>query len=103
MTDRAGYQHLYKTKRWQRLRAHQLAKHPYCQCPHHVDCKVPAVVVDHKKPHRGDARLFFDPNNLQSMTKSCHDSVKQKFEKSGYWPGCDVLGMPVDPHHPWNN
>lgn len=39
-----------------------------------------AAVVDHIKPHRGDEALFFDPDNLQSLCKSCHDSTKQRME-----------------------
>jgi 5-methylcytosine-specific restriction protein A len=30
-------------------------------------------VVDHRIPHRGDKRLFWDQSNWQSMSKTCHD------------------------------
>lgn len=39
-----------------------------------------ATTVDHIKPHKGDERLFFDPDNLQSLCKCCHDSAKQREE-----------------------
>ncbi|MDD4570646.1 MAG: HNH endonuclease signature motif containing protein [Tepidanaerobacteraceae bacterium] len=38
----------------------------------------PATVVDHIKPHKGDVKLFFDINNLQSLCKTCHDRKTAK-------------------------
>ena len=63
-----------------------------------------ATVADHKVPHRGDSRLFWNPDNLQSMTKPCHDSLKQSEEKggSGFLRGCDVDGNPLSSEHPWS-
>ena len=99
---RKATQRLYKTKRWQRLRARQLKLHPYCQCPHHKGQKVLANVVDHIKPHRGDPRLFWNPANLQSMTKHCHDKYKQSQERGGAgFQGCNEQGDPLDPDHHW--
>ena len=40
-----------------------------------------ASVVDHIVPHRGDESLFKDPNNLQSLCKPCHDSLKAREER----------------------
>jgi 5-methylcytosine-specific restriction protein A len=50
-----------------------LARNPLC-----VQCMkkrriVAATVTDHIVPHKGDPALFWDPNNWQSMCKSCHD------------------------------
>jgi len=59
----------YDTSRWKRLRAAYLVQHPLCEC----GCLRPATVVDHKQPHNGDATLAFDWDNLQAMTKPCHD------------------------------
>jgi 5-methylcytosine-specific restriction endonuclease McrA len=39
-------------------------------------------VVDHKIPHNGDARLFWDPDNLQTVSKAWHDSEKQRQDKA---------------------
>jgi 5-methylcytosine-specific restriction enzyme A len=60
-------------------------------------------VVDHKLPHRGDSKLFFDASNLQSLAKQCHDSWKQALERSGtdVIQGCDERGLPLDPKHHW--
>jgi len=100
---RHEYQYLYKTKQWQRLRAEQLRKYPYCQCPHHKEKKELAAVVDHISPHKGNRRLFFDRNNLQSMTKTCHDAFKQSQERggAGFDKGCDEMGQPLNKEHSW--
>lgn len=39
--------------------------------------------MDHKIPHRGDAALFWDPNNWQAMSKPCHDR-KTALEDGGF-------------------
>lgn len=63
---------------------------------------VGATVVDHIKPHKGDEKIFFDANNLQSLCKPCHDSHKAKQENSGVLVGNDTKGIPLDPQHHWN-
>jgi 5-methylcytosine-specific restriction protein A len=52
---------------WRRYRAEYLAAHPTCR-----KCGKPATVVDHIKPHRGDQRLFWDPENHQPLDAGCH-------------------------------
>ena len=44
-------------------------------------------VVNHKRPHRGDAILFWDIDNLEVVTKAVHDSVVQSEENkaAGRW------------------
>lgn len=97
---------LYKTARWRKMRAQQLARKPFCQCPHHkgTDKSARATVVDHTKPHRGDPRLFWDVRNLRSMTKLCHDRFKQSEEKggTGFLRGCDERGIPLSEDHHWH-
>jgi 5-methylcytosine-specific restriction protein A len=102
-SDSESYQAWYRSKRWAKVRQQQLAKQPYCQCPHHVGHKIPAQVVDHKEPHKGDARKFWDTRNLQSMTKHCHDSFKQSQERGGHGfaRGSDINGMPLVPQPGW--
>lgn len=94
---------LYKTKEWKQLRQAQLARCPYCQCPHHKGQQVKANVVDHIVPHKGNMRLFIKPDNLQSMTKQCHDKFKQSREKggNGFLMGCDENGLPLSKDHNW--
>jgi len=86
---------------WRKARAAYLAQHPLC-----VECLklgkwTPATVVDHIKPHRKDPDLFWNSDNWQSLCKHCHDSHKQRAEKSGAIIGCDAEGVPIDPDHHW--
>ena len=46
-----------------------LDQHPLCEC----GCGYAATVVDHRRPHDGDLGLLYDWDNLQAMTKPCHD------------------------------
>lgn len=93
---------LYNRIAWKRLRLEQLRREPFCRLCAELGRKIPATIADHTKPHRGSEELFFDSANLQSLCKTCHDSIKQRFEKSGRLAGCDVKGMPLDVNHHWN-
>lgn len=80
------YRKWYKTARWQRLRRQVLERDGYicCQTGVLLTGKAPAPdspVVDHIVPHRGNADLFWNIDNLQAVSKSWHDSVKQSQEK----------------------
>lgn len=77
---------LYKTARWQRLRIRVIAKAG-------AVCRMCGVLttsgrddprsaeVDHRQPHHGDERLFWDEDNLQCLCKACHGSIKQRQER----------------------
>lgn len=79
----------YKTKRWKDLRLEVLVRDAYtCQfpgCRRILGGTYPAddsPVVDHRRPHRGDERLFWERRNLQALCKSpCHDRHKQALEQ----------------------
>lgn len=86
--DDRAWRAWYGTARWRTLReqvltralwtcektgVHLLGKHPAPNSP----------VVDHIRPHRGDPDLFWDPDNLQAVTKAWHDSIKQARERAG--------------------
>lgn len=76
---------------------------------------VAANVVDHKIPHRlndalksgdpgrieGARKLFWDRDNWQALCEGCHNSHKQREEKSGAVVGCDLNGLPIDSGHHW--
>lgn len=48
-----------------------------CGCGRIADC------VDHKVPHRGDMKLFWDRSNWQPLASSpCHASRKQSRERT---------------------
>jgi 5-methylcytosine-specific restriction protein A len=75
----------YKTARWQQLRLAIFRRDLFtCQMPGcgRLEGNTSLLVCDHKTPHRGDATLFWDASNLQTICKPCHDSVKQKEEQS---------------------
>jgi 5-methylcytosine-specific restriction endonuclease McrA len=78
----------YKTARWQKLRRLVLKRDGYvCQKTGvALVGKYPAAnspVADHKVPHRGDPDLFWDPRNIEAVSKDYHDKVKQSIERRG--------------------
>jgi hypothetical protein len=98
-----GEKRLY-TYRWQQASKGFLRQHPLCEC---WECKRTervraATVVDHDPPHRGDFDAFWDRSRWVPMNKLCHDSFKQRLEKSGTIAGASADGVPLDPRHPWN-
>lgn len=77
----APYRKWYRTARWARLRQTILVRDLYqCQMCNRISST--GMVVDHIKPHRGDAALFWREDNLQCLCAGCHSSAKQKLEQS---------------------
>ncbi|MBN8292831.1 AAA family ATPase [Rhodobacter sp. NTK016B] len=77
----------YSTARWKRLREEALVAASYtcAKTGRVLTGKHPSPdspVVDHIKPHRGDPDLFWDPDNLQVVSKEWHDSIKQAQERA---------------------
>jgi 5-methylcytosine-specific restriction enzyme A len=68
--------------RWRRARAVFLAQHPLCAACQAKGRVVPATIVDHVVPHRGDQKLFWDRNNWAPACKPCHDA---KTAREGRW------------------
>lgn len=69
--------------RWQQARERFLSDNPlccYCQREGRVGA---ATVVDHREPHRGDQRLFWDESNWDPLCKFHHDSAKRREELQG--------------------
>ena len=97
----------YKTAQWQRLREEVFVRDAYiCQRTGQL-CngrgnEPYAPVANHKKPHRGDPVLFWDINNIETVTKAVHDGRIQREERRGYQIGNGADGRPTDPNHPWN-
>lgn len=60
------------------------------------------LVVDHIIPHRGDRKLFHDPDNLQTLCPDHHYIDKQQIERNGYRNIIGNDGWPIDPNHPVN-
>lgn len=103
MSKSSEYHKLYSTARWKRLRLAQLALQPLCRMDLEMSRIVPGEVVDHIKPHKGDMTLFFDPSNLQTLCKACHDGHKraQEMSSDGLLRGAGLGGEPLDLAHPW--
>lgn len=59
--------------KWRKARDLFLRKHPLCAECLRQGKVIPATVVDHIVPHRGDKRLFWDMSNWQPLCKECHD------------------------------
>jgi 5-methylcytosine-specific restriction enzyme A len=74
----------YKTARWRDLRWRILERDLFtCQCGcGHIEDDTSLLVCDHKVPHRGDERLFWDEDNLHTLWKPHHDRDKQKAEQA---------------------
>lgn len=70
----------YGRKAWAVARAAQLALQPLCERHLARGEVVPATVVNHRLPHRGDWALFIDPANHESTCKLCHDRDIQREE-----------------------
>lgn len=73
---------IYNSK-WRKASKSYLKDHPLCE-----ECKkegrlTPATEVDHKVPHKGDMKLFWDKDNWQALCKSCH-SKKTALEDGGF-------------------
>jgi 5-methylcytosine-specific restriction protein A len=87
---------MYSTVAWQTLRRNQLMKEPLCARCSERGQVTAATVAHHKLPHKGDPVLFFDPNNLASSCKDCHDVDEQRVERGGRArQGIDPDGWPI--------
>jgi len=78
----------YHSARWKKLRIEGLKRDGWhCQgAGVALTGRYPAAnapVVDHKIPHRGNADLFWNIDNLQAVARSWHDSTKQSMERRG--------------------
>lgn len=95
------YRKLYKKPAWRMARLHQLTAHPLCERHLQRGMVVPANVVHHRKPHRGDWNLFVDPSNLESLCQPCHDVIGGAEDRHGFSSEVGRDGIPTDPLHPF--
>jgi 5-methylcytosine-specific restriction endonuclease McrA len=81
--EAAPWRRWYNTTEWRRLRMETLKRDRFaCQWP---GCGLMTgdtsqLVADHRESHRGDERLFWNPDNLQTLCKPCYDGPKAKLE-----------------------
>lgn len=71
----------YSSSAWQKARLAQLAREPLCERHNAEGRVIPATVVNHRKPHRGNWTLFMDPSNHESVCESCHNTIIQREER----------------------
>ena len=96
---RSDWHHLYNHQ-WHKARARFLRANPLCVM---CDAPMPASVVDHITPHRGDVELFWSESNWQPLCKLHHDSTKARMENAGASDiGHASDGTPLDRSHHWN-
>lgn len=78
----APWREWYCTPEWKKLRLVTFIADGYvCRMCSRLCTEDYPPACDHIVPHRGDKVLFFDPNNLQTLCKPCHDGPKQRHEK----------------------
>lgn len=81
--ERTHYHAWYSSRRWRILRTKWLSLHPFCvRCIVNGNVVI-ATIADHIRPHKGDTKLFYDTDNLQSLCKRCHD-IKTAKEDGGF-------------------
>ncbi|WP_422659103.1 HNH endonuclease signature motif containing protein [Paenibacillus sp. EC2-1] len=76
-----GYGH-----RWRVARMDFLSKNPLCVECYEAQRVRAATVVDHITAHKGDMKLFWNPENWQALCKFCHDA-KTVREDGGFGNG----------------
>lgn len=59
--------------RWQKYRKAYLARHPLCVMCRDEGRVGAAEVVDHVQDHKGNAALFWNPDNHRALCKRHHD------------------------------
>ena len=91
----------YSSRRWGRIRRHQLLTHPLCK-----NClgacilaqprasRLPGITL---QPHVPPYAYKFWLGPLQSLCKRCHDSTKRLVETRGFRPDVGINGWPIDP------
>lgn len=77
----------YKTRRWAELKQAVHVRDNYtCQRTGELcSGRYPepnSPVANHKVAHRGDEALFWDINNIETVTKAVHDGLIQREEQA---------------------
>lgn len=81
--DQRPYRKWYHTARWRALRWAVLVRDAFiCGKCGDLVADTSKLVADHKQPHRGNARLFWDMTNLWTLCASCHSGAKQREEQA---------------------
>jgi len=82
------YKKWLRSSRWRTLRLQKLTEQPYCEDCLQAHRRTPATEVHHKQPvlsfptHHERFFMMFNPNNLQSLCKPCHDRKHNRKEQA---------------------
>lgn len=68
----------YTGKRYRMARDVFMAENPTCAL-----CGAPSTDLDHRIPHKGDLKLFWDTDNWQALCARCH-GAKTAAEDGGF-------------------
>lgn len=73
----------YSLARWKRLRMETFSRDSFtCRMCGRLEGNTAKLVADHIKPHRGNATLFWDRGNIQTLCAApCHAQRKQAEEQ----------------------
>jgi len=79
----------YSTARWQELRQDTFERDGYICQRTGIICAgahpaPDSPVANHRIRHNGDPVLFWDPDNIETVTKQVHDTVIQAEEAKAY-------------------
>lgn len=106
-THSKEYRWVYKDRRWEPLRQAVFARdnHTCKMCG--VLCygrgqSPRAPVCDHIVDVKTDKAKAFDPANLRTLCKTCHDGERRRIDATGYSSAVGEDGYPLDPRHPAN-
>ena len=92
----------YSNAPWAKAKRRQLAWQPLCEMCEGRGRTVPATIVHHRTPHRGDWAIFIDADKHGQLVHRLprHRGAKRRT----HWAirmRSDPMA-PVDPRHPWN-
>jgi 5-methylcytosine-specific restriction protein A len=76
------------TNEWLRAAADFRRRHPLCAMCLKLGRYTPCQCVDHVIPHRGDAELFWNEDNWQSLCNPCHNGPKRRIEEAARRADC---------------
>lgn len=95
----------YYTVNWQRLRRAKLATAPLCEACGLRGKLVLANAVDHITAISAGGDAFPPLNGLMSLCTPCHSEKTAAMDRAGgkgvRFKGAGLLGMPIDPQHPF--
>jgi 5-methylcytosine-specific restriction endonuclease McrA len=96
---------LYSSQRWRKAARRQLRDHSLCAMHLLTGQIVPAQEADHIVRHGGNLQAFWDPKNLQSLCRACHEAKsadEEGHKRRGFSLDVDGDGYALDPAHPSN-